>query len=179
MTNWPTQAAVLSNKSIYGDPRGRDVSRMSSRWEAENLVYIQPPFIMRFAGKKVARIRVNKHCSASLAKVLDSLLRAAKLETPKAAQKTLDYWGVSVFGGVVQYRLMRGGNSLSIHSYGAAIDLDPAQNNMYDKTPRFAQFPKVLAAFKAEGWKWGGDWDGDGSSSDERQCDGMHWQATK
>ena len=73
------------------------------------------------------------------------------------------------------------GNSrtLSMHSYGCAIDLDPARNGWKDRTPRFAQFPQVLAAFRSEGWKWGGDWNGNGSSADERQADGMHWQATR
>jgi hypothetical protein len=85
---------------------------------------------------------------------------------------------VSIFGGVVQYRLMRGGDQLSIHSYGAAIDLDPGRNALHNQTPRFAKFEEVLKAFADEGWTWGGDWNGNGSSADERRPDGMHWQAT-
>jgi hypothetical protein len=50
---------------------------------------------------------------------------------------------------------------------------------MYDRTPRFAEFPEVLKAFADEGWRWGGDWNGNGSSADERMADGMHWQATR
>jgi hypothetical protein len=147
---------------------------MSAVWEAANMVYIPPVFRMTYAGVPLKRIRVHKHCAQSLAKILDNLNAAAK-----GKQETLDLWGVSIFGGVVNYRLMRGGNSLSIHSYGAAIDLDPARNGMYDKTPRFAEFPEVLKSFEKEGWKWGGDWNGNGSSADERLADGMHWQATR
>jgi len=169
MSNWPTQAAVLSNKSVYGDPRGRDRTKMSPAWEAANIVYITPPFRMTYAGQPVKRIRVHKHCAASLSRVFDNLLAAARKADPKAPQKVLDHWGVSIFGGVVMYRLMRGGASLSIHSYGAAIDLDPARNSLGDSTPRFAQFPEVLAAFAAEGWQWGGRWS---------RPDGMHFQAT-
>jgi hypothetical protein len=164
MTQWPSQAEVLSNRSVYGDPRGRDRTRMSPQWEAANIVNIVPPFRMTYAGTPIKRIRVHKHCAASLGRVLQNLKDAAG-----GKQATLDHWGVSLFGGVVMYRLMRGGNSLSIHSYGAAIDLDPARNGLGDQTPRFANFPEVLKAFRDEGWTWGGDWS---------RKDGMHWQAT-
>jgi hypothetical protein len=163
--NWPTQAEVLSNKSVYGDPRGKNRSQMSPAWEKANLVYIIPPFRMTYAGMPVKRIRVHRHCAQSLLRVLNNLKAAAK-----GSQKTLDHWGVSIFGGVVNYRLMRGGVQLSIHSYGAAIDLDPARNGLGDQTPNFANHPEVLKAFADEGWTWGGNWS---------RKDGMHWQATR
>ena len=171
---WPSQSDVLANRSPYGDPRGRDRTQMSPKWEAENITRILPPFRMTYAGQPITRgIRVHKHCAASLSRVLQNLMTAAK-----GKQETLDHWGVSIFGGVVMYRLMRDGNNLSIHSYGAAIDLDPSRNGLYDRMPRFAEFPAVLAAFKAEGWRWGGDWNRNGTSADDRRADGMHWQAT-
>lgn len=164
MSTWPSQSEVLSNRSVYGDPRGKDRTRMSPAWEAANITTIVPPFRMTYAGTPIKRIRVHKHCAASLGRVLQGLSDAAKGE-----QKILDHWGVSIFGGVVMYRLMRGGERLSIHSYGAAIDLDPARNGLGDQTPRFANFPEVLKAFAREGWMWGGEW---------ARADGMHWQAT-
>lgn len=169
MTTWPSQADVLSNRSPYGDPRGKDRTRMSPAWEAANITTITPPFRMTYAGTPIKRIRVHRHCAASLGRVLQNLLVAAKAHEPGNPQKLLDHWGVSIFGGVVMYRLMRGGSRLSIHSYGAAIDLDPANNSLGDSTPRFANFPEVLKAFAAEGWIWGGTWS---------RADGMHWQAT-
>lgn len=176
---WPTQEEVLSNRSVYGDPRGPDRTKMSIKWERENIVTIVPPFKMTYAGAPVKRIRVHKHCAASLARVFDSFLESAVMIDRRNPQKVLDNAGVSIFGGVVQYRLMRGGNRLSIHSYGAAIDLDPARNGMFDRTPNFANHPWVLDAFKREGWRWGGDWNRNGLTSDERNADGMHWQATQ
>lgn len=178
MNIWPTQAEVLSNRSVYGDPRGKDRTRMSATWEAANIVYIVPPFRMTYASQPVKKIRVHKACAQSLLAVLNRLLASARKINPADPQKALDEAGASIFGGVVMYRLMRGGNSLSIHSYGAAIDLDPARNGLYDKTPNFANHRWVIDAFKAEGWKWGGDWNGNGSSADERKADGMHFQAT-
>jgi hypothetical protein len=165
MNNWPTQLEVLSGKSVYGNPKGQNITRMSVSWERLNIVTIVPPFRMTYASTPIKRIRIHKQCAASLARVLDNLKAAAG-----GKQETLDHWGVSIFGGVVAYRLMRGGSRLSIHSYGAAIDLDPARNGLGDQTPRFANFPQVLKAFADEGWTWGGKWS---------RADGMHWQATK
>jgi D-alanyl-D-alanine carboxypeptidase len=174
MTAWPTQSEVLSGTSVYGNPRGRN-GQASPKWEAENLVYVKTPYTMTYAGKPLSKgCKVHKHCAPSLFRVFENLYDAAG-----GKASVLKHWGVTIYGGGYNFRLMRGGNNLSMHSYGCAIDLDPANNWMYDRTPRFAEFPKVLAAFAAEGWRWGGDWNGNGSSADERRADGMHWQATR
>lgn len=170
MSKWPTQASVLSNKSVYGDPRGPDRTKMSIKWERENIVYIVPPFKMTYAGSPIKKIRVHKHCAESLLRVFAKLLESATMLDRKNPQKVLDGAGVSIFGGAVMYRLMRGGNQLSMHSYGCAIDLDPARNGLGDQTPNFAQYPWVIDAFRSEGWTWGGNWS---------RKDGMHWQATQ
>lgn len=52
--------------------------------------------------------------------------------------KTLDYYGIdeikrlklNLFGGCLNVRKMRGGSSYSIHSWGAAIDLAPDENQL-------------------------------------------------
>jgi hypothetical protein len=170
---WPTQADVLAYRSPYGDPRGRGGKTPSAAWEAANLIFIPPPFPMRMGKIIVNRVRIHRHCAPSLARVLADIYRAAggNLETLKS-------WGVMEFGGAYNFRPMRGLTTLSMHSFGCAIDLDPARNGLGDSTPHFARVPAVLEAFRREGWTWGGDWDGDGSSADQRRHDGMHWQAT-
>lgn len=76
-------------------------------------------------------------------------------------------------------RLTTGGTSLSAHSYGTAIDINPVQNPYVKGTltlppagkafdepaERAAGGPGVIvaddvvvSAFKAIGWKWGGEW---------------------
>jgi hypothetical protein len=172
--NWPTQTEVLAGGSIYGNPRGKN-GLANVTWERQNLVYVKAPFIMRFAGQPLSKgMKIHVACSASLARVMQAIWSAAGQK-----QSVIDKWGVSIYGGGHNFRLMRGGNSLSMHSYGCAIDLDPARNGFHDRTPNFANVPEVRKAFADEGWRWGGDWNGNGSSADERQADGMHWQATR
>jgi hypothetical protein len=171
----PTQADVLANRSMYGDPRNRsNVASPSPAWESANLTLVRPPFVMTYASKPIRGLRFHKTAAPHFSRLFEMLLSRAK-----GRQITLDQWGVSITGGSYVYRLMRGLNTLSMHSYGCALDLDPARNGLGDATPRFAEFPEVIRAFRDSGLCWGGDWDGDGTSSDQRRHDGMHLQATQ
>jgi hypothetical protein len=170
----PTQSEVLAGRSIYGDPRGRNPSVVSPGWYARSMVRLPVPFRMTYAGKPMRGLMFNRAAAPHFARFFDLLLAEAK-----GRQETLDHWGVSINGGSFNYRLMRGLNTLSMHSYGCALDLDPARNGLGDATPRFAEFPEVVRAFRASGLCWGADWDGDGSSADQRRHDGMHLQATQ
>lgn len=73
-----------------------------------------------------------------------------------------------LYGGGYNFRLMRRSTRLSLHSWGCAVDFDPARNGFGDTTPHFEHFPAVLNAFANQGWTWGGKWS---------KPDGMHWQA--
>lgn len=157
---WPNQAG---RNAYYGNPRGRNPANPSPTWEKANLVRIVPPYRMTYDGRPVSSIRIHKKCAASLSRIF-----AAIWEASGKNQSVVDGWGASIFGGTYVYRLTRGGNSLSSHSWGCAIDLDPARNGLGDATPNFAKVPAVLKAFADERWTWGGDWS---------RPDGMHWQA--
>ena len=62
------------------------------------------------------------------------------------------------------FRAQRGGRSLSLHSWGIAIDVNP-KTNALGKTPTLS--PAFVACFKETGFDWGGDW---------KRRDGMHFQ---
>ena len=142
MTTWPLQSQC---DDFYGNPRGAN-AHANPAWEAQYLTTVPVPFHMYYAGANpVTHIRINKNCAASLSRVLDRLWNAAG-----KSQAKIDSWGVSVFGGSYNYRLMRGSNRLSMHSYGCAIDLDPANHPMVHGSKPFAQ--EVIDAFAAEGW---------------------------
>lgn len=172
-TKWPKQSLVLSGKSVYGNPVGRGGGSVSPLWENAELVTLHAPWPMQMGTIKIKTFRMHKYCAPSLLEVFRAIKSAAQND-----YETLEHWGMTEFSGAFNYRLMRGGTKLSMHSYGCAIDFDAPNNGLSDKTPRFALFPKVLKAFKDQGWTWGGDWNGNDSTADERSPDGMHWQAS-
>jgi D-alanyl-D-alanine carboxypeptidase len=163
MNKWPLQREC---DEFYGNPRGIN-GGPSLKWEREKLVLVAPPFEMYFLNRRVKGLRVHFKCADSLRTILGTIWTAAGHR-----QEIIDLWGVSTYGGGYNYRLMRGGNQLSMHSYGCAIDLDPGRNGLGDTTPHFENLPMVVDAFEKEGWIWGGRWGG-------RYCDGMHFQAAK
>lgn len=157
---WPLQSEL---DSFYGNPRGR-MGKASSAWESTNLIRVPVPFRMTYAGKPVSAITIHNKCANSLTRILAKLAEHSPAEL-KAA-------GVNIFGGSYNYRLMRNSNRLSVHAYGAAIDLDPARNAFHDLTPNLENYLWVVKAFEDEGWEWGGRWSG-------RDRDGMHFQAAR
>lgn len=159
---WPLQSQC---DDFYGNPRGRG-GAASSLWEAANIVRVKPPFVLRYDGAPVSGVRVHKKCAEAFGRVFGRIWEAAGHD-----QAVIDAWGVSIYGGAYNYRLMRGSARLSMHAWGCAIDLDPDRNAFHDVTPAFARPPQsaVVAAFEAEGATWGGRWSG-------RACDGMHFQ---
>lgn len=161
---WPLQSQC---DSFYGNPRGKNGSAASA-WEKANLTLRRSPFRMTFAGEAIKGMRIHRKCADSLGRVLGKIWELSGHD-----QKKIDAWGVSIYGGAYNFRVMRGGSSLSMHSWGCAIDLDPARNAFHDQHGHFcgSDIP-VVAAFEAEGWTWGGRWEG-------RSCDPMHFQAAR
>jgi hypothetical protein len=158
--NWPKQSEC---GAFYGNPRGRN-DRPSSKWESEHLVPLVPPFQMFYAGKPIRTFRVHRKCAVAVLQALISIDRAVKSD-----KQLLTESGANVFGGSYNFRLKRNGNSLSMHSYGCAIDFDPARNAMGDTSPNFLKYPFIIKAFEDQGAVWGGRWAG-------ASCDGMHFQ---
>lgn len=139
---WPLQADC---DRYYGNPRGRN-GQVSITWKAMNLTTVRPPFVMRYAGKPVKAITIHKKCAASLSRVLQAIWVASG-----KSQAQIDRWGVSIFGGSFNYRLMRGSSHLSMHSYGCAIDLAPNWFPMGHHDHTFVS--QVIKAFADEGWE--------------------------
>lgn len=81
-------------------------------------------------------------------------------------RKLTDEW--HTYDGCFCVRYMRGGSSLSVHSWGLAIDINAAENPFgaddFQMTEEFAN------CFKEVGFTWGGDWS---------YPDAMHYQLAK
>ena len=161
MPTWPHQN---DTDAFYGNPRGMN-GRASAKWESANLAKVPIPWklITAWDGMNVTGVRVHRLCAESLGKVFDDIWLAAGQQ-----QRKINEWGMNLYGGGYNFRLMRGGSRLSMHSWGCAVDFDPSRNGFGDTTPNFANYPAVRDTFAAEGWTWGGNWS---------RPDGMHWQA--
>lgn len=174
--NWPTYADVPLR---YGCPgNGGDAN---PDWEARHLVAMQLPYPMLTAWNEpdphtkvmqprgVTTTRVNRECAQSLGRVLNAIfgrVYGGNLDKLKAD-------GMHLFGGLYNYRPIRGGSTLSMHAYGAAIDINPDANPMGNpwKDGNGMMPVAVIEAFLAEGWTWGGDF--------KSRPDPMHFEATQ
>lgn len=131
---------------------------------------LELPFPMRLAWDRKTVIRkfsVHEKVHASAGRVF---ARIATLYDENA-RKAL---GLDLFGGSLNVRKMRNGNSYSMHSWGIAIDFDPERNQLHwgrDRA-RLAQPDAVpfWECWEAEGWV---------SLGRERNFDWMHVQAAR
>lgn len=121
------------------------------------------PFAMPLAWDQNQRI--NRFlCNAVLAEVMTWLYAETARHFGEAEFRRLrlDQWG-----GCFNHRRVRGGTLISIHSYGAAIDIDPARNGLHTPTaqsplagPEYAPWWAIVEATggRALGKRIGRDW---------------------
>ena len=110
------------------------------------------PFPMRLAwdtNQKISKIRCHKLITDNMTKAFDSVIK-------NYTYKQIVELGIDLYGGVFNYRKMRNGSRLSMHSWGLAIDLDPANNQLKwgrDKA-RFAkeEYKPLMEAFYSNGF---------------------------
>ena len=161
---WPKQDAASMN-AFYGNPDTNKDGLPDAVFESQYLTTILPPYPMVFSwnNMSVSKIRVHKKVAVTL---LAALTQIGKDFTIAERQR----FQLDRFGGGYAFRLKRGGNTLSIHSWGAAVDLAPELNPMgreYGSRPNMMPM-KAVKAFQAQGWTWGGGF---------RIPDAMHLQA--
>lgn len=150
--NWPSYRDATK---FYGAP-------------GTNQTLMNLPYQMVLAwdeSQSVNRFSINRKCADSAKRVL---------------QKTLDHYGyerivelgLHLFGGCLNVRKMRGGTSLSTHSWGSAIDFDPARNQLRWKRDRAELAKSAYEPF----WKF---WEAEGwvSLGRRKNYDWMHVQA--
>ncbi len=101
------------------------------------LVTINLPYPMRLAwdlNTKVSRMSCHKLVADKFLAVFNDLL--AHYGYDKIVEL-----GIDLFGGCFNFRKMRGGSDWSRHSWGLAVDIDPARNLLKETsaTARFAR----------------------------------------
>ncbi|MBI4024836.1 MAG: M15 family metallopeptidase [Verrucomicrobia bacterium] len=167
MNTWPLDTREELDR-FYGRHELGPDGMPTDRWEDANLVWLPTPFPMRLAWqpkRTVMSVRCHRLVAESLGRVLSNIL--AVFGSPKAV------WAahLDLYGGCYNYRVRRGLTRLSVHAWGAAIDLDPARNPLglaYSESAGMVAH-RAVELFELEGWQWGGRW---------RRPDCMHFQAT-
>lgn len=155
MNKWPNQD-YNSMVSFYGEV-------------GENQTSLVLPYTLRLAwdtNATVKKITCNEKVSESLHKIFEQTLKVY-------GEKELRRLRLDIFGGCLNVRKMRGSTkSWSIHSWGAAIDLDPDKNalKMTGKQATFAkpEYRDFWKIVESEGWV---------SLGRARNYDWMHFQA--
>jgi len=153
-TIWPRQAECIT----YYGPVG------------QNQTQIEVPFDMYLAWSKSTRLKRMTLHSRVAESALQVLQRVGALYSAAERQAL----GVDLFGGSLNVRKMRGGNSYSMHSWGIAIDFDPERNqlNVHRSNARLSH-PDAVAfwvAWESAGWL---------SLGRARDFDWMHVQAAR
>jgi hypothetical protein len=171
-SQWPSQA-INSMNDFYGNPDLNRDGAVDAIWYQNNIVKITPPFAMFYPvegdnGKIIKRgqrwqaLRVHRKCADSL---LECLTEIPQVFTAAEIEK----YELDLCGGGHVFRLMRNGTRLSIHSWGAAIDLSHLINRYkrnYDASK--GMMPQRAAdIFIKRGWHW------------LKKNDAMHFQAAR
>jgi hypothetical protein len=165
--DWPRESIPGELDKFYGNPRGA-AGRADPAWAQQNLTTIVPPWAMRSDRSAVSQITVHKKCKDSLTRILNAIWDLTGRDPVKIKAAHLDE-----FDGSYNFRMnVNSPSKLSLHAYGAAIDLAAAENpNGTPWRDNGRMLPRwAIDAFLAEGWCWGGDFSG--------TPDSMHFQAT-
>lgn len=155
MNKWPKQD-YDSMCSFFGDV-------------GENQTRLVLPYKLKLAwdpASVVTRLTCNNKVSESLYTIFEKTLKTY-------GEKEIKRLRLDIFGGCLNVRKMRGSSTRwSIHSWGAAIDLDPDRNalKMTNKNASFAkpEYRDFWKIVESEGWV---------SLGRARNYDWMHFQA--
>jgi len=125
---------------------------------------IDLPYTMYYDKQPVNKMRCHKLVAKAFLNVFNDLLA-------HYGESKLNELEITDFGGCFNYRLMRGGNKLSVHSWGCAIDLNPSRNLLTEtsKTARFArpEYKQMIDIFYKHGFE---------SLGREKNYDWMHFE---
>lgn len=179
-----TQDALERYQNTIRDrePPKSTIEHMSTRWPRESEVHdfygqvgkhqvrMELPYQMRIAwdiGTKVKSIMCHE-------KVAGSLQAIFKKTLDEYGEARVTELGLDLFGGCLNVRAKRGGRSYSMHSWGIAVDLDPANNGFRwgKDRARLAkdEYDPFWDIVEGEGWI---------SLGREKNYDWMHFQAAR
>jgi hypothetical protein len=149
--------------SLYGNPDKDGDGILDKEWFAENINVFSLPFPMVLSwqpSKTILKFQAHRLAGDKIISALETMLSAYSLEYIRA--RKLDRWG-----GCFNFRLIRGGNELSAHSWGTAVDINPDIGRLGNAEDA-RQYPRfIVESFTSEGFIWGGLW---------KRPDSMHFE---
>lgn len=158
MTNsWPLQKDCIA---FYGNPS-------LPNWLQENTTNIVCPWPLVMGKTPIPHILINKKCADSLVRVLNNVWEAVGKNLATIQKLRYDQ-----YDGSYNFRPIRGGHNMSMHSFAVAIDWDAGDNQQHSLHHLFTDQSPLIVKFKEEGWIWGGNWSPD-------SIDAMHVQAAR
>lgn len=180
MTKRPHGLAAVNR--LYGTPYTSSGTQ-NRTWYQNNMVRYTPPWKMRLAwdlNQNIGSFLVHRLVVPNLHAAMTDCYNYARILVKHKhgfdhssefynakTQELMRHLHLDRFGGVYNFRKKRGSNSYSTHSWGIAIDIDPARNGMGNH--RFALPLWFAERFEYNGFVWGGRWSG-------RSVDAMHFQ---
>jgi hypothetical protein len=147
----PRPHGIEQVMNAFGDPR--PFVNQKDVWESMVLDTRELPIELVYAfdtSQKIKRVRAHDRIVDLLVVTLmECLTRGVKPTRMK-------------YGGCYSWRAKRTSTSLSLHTWGIAIDLEPAENPLgqpwVDDGKRLD--PRIIEVFKGRGWFWGGEFGG-------------------
>ena len=185
--NTPNGLAEIN--AVYGVPYTSNMQE-NQKWYSQNIISVDLPFPLRCSWAlhtSVTHVEFHKKAADALVAALTDIYNYARVlikkhygfdETTafydKKTLALLQALGLDIWGGTYNFRRKRGLQAVSMHSYGIAIDMDPDHNPLQSSRLKIrTTFPKwYIAAFKAQGFIWGGEFHGS-------RKDAMHFQLCK
>lgn len=142
--------------AFYGVPDRNSDGQSDISWVEENIVRIVPPYQMLFSWNQMPVKTIQCH-----RKVQPYLLKALQGIAQEFSSNDIAKYQLNKCGGCFSSpRPRRNGTRLSLHSFGAAIDISPDINRLgriYQQDKGMMPM-KVVEIFKDQGAKWGGLW---------------------
>lgn len=138
---------------VYGNPDADGNKVLDPEWYATQTALFDFPVPFRLAWD--VSTTVNKFRAHVLAghAIADALGEIAWFYREQLQKRNFD-----LFGGVFNFRYKRGGQGLSTHAWGIAIDLNPHIGRMGSKKDA-EEYPRIIVkAFEDRCFEWGGRW---------------------
>lgn len=136
----------------YGNPSTPE-GKLDRDWYKANIKLFVLPFTMIASWAPydpVRRIEAHKLAGDKIVSALSRVASYKGLDYLK--EHKLDRWG-----GCFNFRPIRGGTELSMHSLGIAVDINPDIGRLGSKEDAAAYPRFIIDAFKSEGFTWGGE----------------------